>query len=303
MPRTRLGIIALLILMAGFSVFAENSPNETWLLYEQGNAAIDRHEFGEALKLFQEAVAKAGIFPEAEVGIGDVYVEEGELDLAIGQYKKAYDLRKSFYISGRQYEVLFRLADIYEKKELYKLMEDTLQLVIQDDVRFGETPTYRMRSQIAKNYAEKGIDRVLFLYGFEDTIHAQAHSRLGLFYYRTGRYSPAIDHLLYSVIYRATRMKLFLFAKDAEYDFTTLADLISRIDAAPELRQYARDAGFFRDLYYLAGATFASGFPFNAKAVWNLIAGSKAAESYAELSRRQAKKPWLEPLLEVDRKR
>jgi tetratricopeptide (TPR) repeat protein len=298
----RIGLAALLLGICVWPVLAETGQNETWLLFEQGNAAYDEREFGEALKLYQEAVAKAGIFPEAEIGIGDIYAEEGELDLAISQYKKAYDLRKSFYIPGQQYEVLFRLADIYEKKELYKLMEDSLQLVIRDDVRFNETPTYRMKSQIAKNYADKGIDRMLFLYSFEDTIFAKAHSRLGLFYYRTGRYSPAIDHLLYSIIYRTARMKAFLFGKDAEYEFTSLADLMRRIDAAPELRRYAQDVGFFRDLYYLAGATFANGYPLNGKALWNLIAGSKAADSYADLSRRQAKKPWIEPLLEVDAK-
>ena len=41
-----------------------------------------REEYGEALQQYKNAIASAGIFPEAEMAIGDVYREEGELDLA-----------------------------------------------------------------------------------------------------------------------------------------------------------------------------------------------------------------------------
>jgi tetratricopeptide (TPR) repeat protein len=292
-------LVIIACLVAAVAGAAETS-SPSWLLYEQGKAAMDREEYGEALKLFQEAVKGDGIFPEAEIGIGDVYIEEGELELAIAQYKKAYELRKSFYIPDDQYEVLYKLAGVYEKMELYKLMEEALLLIVKDDAHFAETDTYRIKTQIEKNYAEKGIDRVLYLYSFNDAFAARAHSRLGVFYYRTGRYMPSTSHLLYALVSRAARMKDFLHEKDPEYEFSTLADLVQNVEESTELRQYATETGMFSDLYYLAGSTFANGYVMSAKAIWQLISSSKSAGTYANLAARQVKKPQLEPLLKLE---
>src|SRR5690349_21638473 len=97
---TGMRAVALLIVLCAVCppVSADSAAEENWLLYERGNAAMSQGEFGTALNLFEQAVLKAGIFPEAEVQIGDVYMEEGEPDLAIAQYDKAYNERKSFII-------------------------------------------------------------------------------------------------------------------------------------------------------------------------------------------------------------
>lgn len=180
----RAGAGALIVLALVFcaQVLPADNTNKLWLLYEQGNSAASQKEYGRALQLYKSAIEAASVFPEAEAAIGDVYLEEGETVLAQKQYEKAYDLRKSFYIPEDQYAILYKLANLFELQQLYKQMEDALSTIVAADKRFQETPNQRLRGQVEKNYLEKGLERVIELYRFDESFASAAHSKLGWFY-------------------------------------------------------------------------------------------------------------------------
>jgi len=224
--------------LPGVAVFGEDKKPAAWLSFEQGNALLARKEYGQALQQYKNAISTAGIFPEAEMAIGDVYQEEGEPDLAQRQYEKAYNLRNAFYVSESKYDVLYKLANLFEEQDLFKLMEDKLTEIVADDRHFAETETLRQRTQVEKIFFERGIDRILTLYTFDDTFATNAHSDLGWFYYRTGRYSQSVSHLLYAVIYRVSELKVFQAEKDFDFQFSTLQDLLSRVRADPGAAKY-----------------------------------------------------------------
>ncbi len=254
-------------------------------------------EFGTALSLYKQAIQQAGIFPEAELAVGDVYSEEGEPDLAIAQYEKAYNQRKSFMVPDMQYAALEKMASAYESQEKYRLMEDKLTLIVQDDPRFAESDTYRLRSQIVRNFVEKGIDRVLVLYTFDSSFAAPAHAKLGWFYYRTGRYDLAVAHLLFAVVYRASEVVRYLHDRDVEYAYNTLPDLLGSIAASRDLSELADTTELYRTLYYLAAASFAAGNAQRASDLWQVLAATPVAGQYQRLSATQLRKPFVEPLL------
>lgn len=289
--------IVVVSLVSMQAVEGQGTLSRSWLLYEQGNASFARKEFGEALKLYKDAIAAAGIFPEAEMALGDVYKAEGEFDLAQSQYEKAYKINKAFYIPAARYDLLYKLAYLFEEQDLYKLMEDKLLVIIDDDKHFLETPTSQMRAQVERNYLEKGLDHVLLLYGFSDPFAVDAHSKLGWFYYRSGRYAQAISHLLYSTINRVSQLNGYLKEGDADYQFSSLQDTLSAVQKVPEMKSFAIKSDLYKDLYYLAGSTFANGYPEHAIALWKLISGFPEAGIYQGLSRKQSKKPTIEPLL------
>jgi len=292
------------LLFCGSTVFAQTSINKSdeWILYERANALAAQHEYGQALQLYKEAISASGIFPEAEIGVGDIFFEEGEFDLAKAQYEKAYSLRNGFRISEMQYEVLYKLADLYEARTMYKPMEDALLKIASDDRRFAAPESSRLRGQIEKNYFEKGLDHVLFLYQFDVAFAAEAHSRLGWFYYRSGRYSQAVQELLYALIYRTTEIDSFLHDRDVDYQFKTLADMLASVEASKSLSAYVTGSSFFRDLYYLAGSSYAGGYPNHATDIWKIVAASRLSGKYADLSARQLRRPWTEKVIGVDQK-
>lgn len=280
--------------------FAQDKQPASWLLFEQGNALVARKEYGQALQQYKSAISSAGIFPEAEMAIGDVFKEEGELELAEKQYEKAYNLRNAFYISDSKYDVLYRLADLFKDQDLFKLMEDRLNAIVADDKHFQETPNFQQRTQIERLFLEKGLDRVLTLYAFDDTFATEAHSELGWFYYRTGRYALSVSHLLYSVVYRMSELKAYMKERDVDFEYSTIQDLLTGAGGSLDTSAYLERAGLFKDLYYLAGATFTSGYPQHSMTIWKIIANSAAAGTYRDLSRRQLKAPFVEPLLGVN---
>jgi tetratricopeptide (TPR) repeat protein len=294
------GFLALLI-SAPFCcpTFADN-VNKYWLLYEQGNTAADQKEFGKALQLYKAAIEGAGIFPEAEEAIGDVYVEESELALAQKQYQKAYDLRKSFYIPDQQYDILYKLANLFEVQRKYKQMEDELTQIVNDDKHFRDTPNQRLLTQVVKNYKDNGIDRVFVLYNFDDTFAAAAHSKLGLFYYQTGRYwEQSVPHLLYAVVYRVSQVQRVLKERDVDYEYSNLSALLAAIDLDPDLKAYAISTGLFADFYYLAGSTYKT-LPLRAQDIWKSLSMVQAAGKFKDLSAGQLKKPFLEPVPSIN---
>ena len=298
MTRTaRWAVITVILMSCSAFLFAQNKPNQNWLVYEQGNAAAARKEYGLALQLYKEAVLGAGTFPEAETAIGDMYVEEGEVDLALLQYEKAYKLRNAFYIPEMQYAILYKLAHLYESQGFYKQMEDDLTSIVNDDKKFNETANSHLRTQIEKNFFDKGIDRVLVLYRYSDTFSSSAHSQLGIFYYRTGRYAQSASQLLFSTIYRMSAMEQFLGERDVDYQYTSLDAIMAEIQKNPDLLRYANDAQLFRDLYYLAGSTFALGYPERAASIWKTLSTAEIAGSYRQLALKQLKTPSTEPLL------
>ena len=292
-------ILSGILAFAAPRLFSVDPQNQIWLTFEKGNAAFASREFGRALQLYKDSISVAGIFPEAEIAIGDVYLEEGEVDLAIRQYDKAYNMRNAFYISESRFTVLLKLANLYLAQQSYGLMEQSLLSIIAEDKHFADTLTFKLRSQIEKNYLEKGLDRVFMLYVFDDQFAAPAHSLLGWYAYRSGRHTQAIDELLYSLISRTSEIVAFLHERDADFEYSSLVHLLTLVSKTSEAALFLKEIGFFKDLYYLAAATYASGYPQTASELWKVIAGYSAAGTYQDLSRKQLKTPWIEPLLSV----
>jgi tetratricopeptide (TPR) repeat protein len=268
-----------------------------WLTFEEGNAMFEKGEFGVALQRYREALAAAGTLPEAEIAIGDVYREEGELGLARQQYEKAYNHRNSLAVPAKKYDILYRIARIDEDQELFKAMEDTLLSIMIDDVNWAGKAGSRLRTQLETNYYSKGMNQVLKLYRFEASFAQEAHAKVGWYYYRSGRFTQAVSSCLYAVIYGASEIARYLRERDVEWEFSSFEALLQAVDEHKELQEYVVGVGLFSSLYYLAGSTFASGYPKSAMALWRLIASAKQAGEYAELSAKQLTKPWIEPTL------
>lgn len=274
--------------------------DEAWILYEKGHIEYAKREYGEALRLFKVALEKAGIFPEAEVAIGDVFWQSGEATLAEEQYWKAYELRNSFYIQEDKYIVLYKLAYLYRAIEKYKKMEETFLLILDDDPYYADSAKSNIRYVILDMYFETGFDHLTRLYRFTESsslMAVTAYAELGWFYYRTGRYALSITDLLFAILPVISESVNELRRYDPDYEYTSLPDFIEKAFFRDNIRRYLVESQIFENLYYLASSTYASGYPESAVALWRHIAASPYSGKYGSLSERQARAPWIEPYL------
>lgn len=288
-----------LVLISQFLPAQENPENNlpSWLLLEYGKKAYDEGEYGQALKFFMGSLEKQKSYPEAERWIGKVYEAEGEYALAERQYLKAFDLRNLLYIPEDRYSILYDLSRIFYYGGKYKKYEETLQLIVKDDSqfqdRYNELPVL-----FVKNLKEFGIDKVLNLYRVSGQFSLDAHGRLGVFYYKTGRYDKSLLHLAYASVIACSRMLEELKRKDPEFQFRTLDAAFILAAASPPLVSYFSEVGLFDVLYYLGAALFAESEPGKAADIWNIVAKRSPAASLKDKASKQLRSPYIEPLID-----
>ena len=237
----------------------------------------------------------SAVMPEAEAAIGDIYRAEGETRLAEKQYERAYNLRNALAIPAGKYDILLRWAGLYEDQEQYNAMESKLLMVVADD-RWSRGE--QLPLQVERNYVDKGLDHVLSLYRFDSVFAAAAHSRLGWFYCRTGRYPQAVRSLLNAVVIQVSDVSEFLKRKDPDMAVTGLESFLNAALRDRETRSWIETSSLFADLYYLSAAAWELGHPLRAQSVWKTLSSVKEAGKYADLSRRQLVKPFREPFLD-----
>ncbi len=122
---------------------------------------------------------------------------------------------------------------------------------------------------------------------------------LGWFYYKTGRYDLSALHLLYAIIYKVSEVNTVAVEKDPDYQFSTFESLIQYLPSHSSVDQFLSSSDVYSDLYYLAGSSFAKGYPSHAFSIWRVLSRADHAGKYIDLSSRQLKSPWLEPYLKI----
>ena len=299
----RLLILVLLILglapsgLPSQEVLAEDQP--AWILYEMGKAELeskDKKDLGEAVNIFRQAIEKAGIYPEAEVALGDIYFIEGEFVLAEKQYKKAYEFRKSFISPDEQYALLYKMAELYKNRKYYMAMEDHLLRILKDQPYFNDDDYSQFRASFQDIYVKKGLDHLFKLYRIEGAVFStKAHAELGWFYYLSGRFIPSILHSLFALNILISNAVTELRRFDPQYEYAELKIFVDRALSRSNIREYFSRSNFFRILYYLAVSNYAAGRPGHATEIWSFLVSTDHAGQYNNLARRQLRAPWIEP--------
>ncbi|MEW5815826.1 MAG: hypothetical protein AB1798_10595 [Spirochaetota bacterium] len=294
--------IALLFSPVGSEVFSEDTDEfdfPPWILLEKGKKAYHDREFGTAIRYFRTAIQKEGEFPEAEMWVGAVFEEEGEYILAEKQYLKALEIKKLLYIPEDEYTILYKLTEIYRNSNQYKKMEDTLiSLLSKDEIVSGDAYA-SLRLAYVRTLKEKGLNKLVELYRHNNVKTQDAHSQLGIFYYRTGRYGNATLNLLFTVLTVFSVCIDELRKFDPDYTFSNTEDFLEISLKEPRLKEFIEVGGFFKNLYYLGSSLSAEGELLSARYLWRIVATYATAAFWKDRAQRQMKAPFVEPLIEV----
>jgi hypothetical protein len=333
---------------------------DSWVLYEKGLYLVEQGEWGEALHSFKLAIAKrgeesnkaqakldndiktntataqpgpTGIFPEAEMAIGDV-LKHSEPELAQQQYAQALQHAGFFYVKEDVYRLLYRQVDLFKNyfhPPLYNEMKERLFVILKEGYTLlpkGLDPYYqsqfvRFEETYLKTFIQKGLNKLLFLYRLDRQEMLLAHGELANLYYREGGENlvPAIKHYLFCITILLTEGIEELLESDYTFQFTDLASFFKRVENLDSFQNYFQKEALFKYLYRLAATTYAAsqltrpsgGSPLRgwdaamqklaeqrAKEVWQWLTELKTAGKYAELAKLQLQIPWIEPAFTTD---
>jgi tetratricopeptide (TPR) repeat protein len=245
-------------------------------------------------------------YPEADYWLGETYRAEGELALALRQYERALNQRSLFENPGFDLEILYKIIDIHRILQNYQEMEKQAKEIIEGtgasgiprDSFWGGNSSNQIRAAMARILDNEGVNRFLTLYRHNNTATEKAHRLLGFFYYASSRYSPAVEHLMFAFLIQNSVLIEEVIRREFDFTFTNLENLMGYVRSRPELQAFLEETEYYRTMYYLASALYATGKNIPSGQLWSFLARSGNTGEWGERARRNPS-PYVERAIEM----
>jgi tetratricopeptide (TPR) repeat protein len=267
---------------------------------------LPKESFKNSAKAALEALGSLKNYPEAEYWIGESYRAEGELELALIQFQKAYDQRELFEKTGFDIELLYKIANIRKVKQEYVKMEQALHLILANDsLWMAESNGGKIneksftRTAMSRTMGNEGAGRFLTLYRYDNTQVESAHRLLGLYYYATGRHSLAEDHLMFAFLIQNSVIIKEVIRHEYDFTFDSLENLAPKIARYPLLEEYLEIVDYYKTTYYLGSSLYASGKTVPARSLWSFLATHAPEGEWQNRAIQQLRQPRVERAVEM----
>lgn len=238
------------------------------------------------------------LYPEAEFWIGEVYRVEGEIKIALKQYERALSQQLAIENNGFTTLIRYKIAEMHYLLKDYLNYEKVLINILSSDTLWSADAHSQsfIRTAMFKTLTEDGINRFLVLYRYDLTDVEQAHRKLGFYYYTTGRYDKAVEHLTYAFLIQNTLLIKEIQRREYGYIFSDYTQLLRNLNRYVDLEPFINDVDYYKTNYYLAAALFAVGQRSTAFSLWTILSKYDQAEEWQKRSQTQLKKPFIEPI-------
>ncbi|MCA1950146.1 MAG: hypothetical protein LDL24_06225 [Treponema sp.] len=238
------------------------------------------------------------IYPEVEFWIGEVYRIEGELKIALKQYERSLSQQLSVENNGFTTVIRYKIAEMHYLLKDYLNYEKVLINILSSDTLWSADTRSQsfIRTAMFKTLTEDGINRFLVLYRYDLTDVEPAHRKLGFYYYTTGRYDKAVEHLTYAFLIQNTLLIKEIQRREYGYIFSDYTQLLRNLNRYVDLEPFIVDIDYYKTNYYLAAALFAVGQRSTAFSLWTILSKYEQAEEWQKRSQTQLKKPYIEPI-------
>ena len=258
---------------------------------------IPRESFRGSVSQTLNGFERVRAYPEAEFWLGETFMAEGELGLALRQYELAWSNRALLAVPDFEIEILYRIVDIHRIRMNYQEMERRAREIV-DGVRISGAPRDELwagnppgaqnllRIAMARLLETEGINRFLLLYRHDNIATERAHRQLGFFYSATSRFNTAADHLKFAFLIQNTIIINEIIRREHDFTFDTLEDLMTRIRPGSELASFMEQTEYFRTAFYLSSSLHAAGQSRPALELWTFLSGSDIAGEWGNHARR-----------------
>lgn len=245
-------LLVFLLLGGVVAVPAQESDNSlpAWLLLEEGHRRFDDGEFGAALRSYRSALAEAGVFPEAELGMARVYAAQADDLLAKRYYRTTLEQEGQLEVAELAYQARLELAELYRRGREPEQYEEVLLEIVAEDRMFSAPEEETTRRQMREVLLSEGLDRLLVLYRLEELFSLEAHQRLAAHFLEGGR-DIALDHAMFAVVKILSEAIAAYRERYFDYEYEELLDFLARLEREPRIQNYLSQAGLYRSLYDL----------------------------------------------------
>jgi len=256
-------------------------------------------------------------YPEAEYWIGEVYRVEGELSLALSQYRRAYAMRGNLEDPKFRVTLQYKIAGLLRTRIEYTEMEKTLLDIINEfdtlwinanlaqtnaasgsNVPYAQASSSFARTAMTRTLANDGVNRFMELYRYNNGTVEQAHRLLGLFHVSLGHES-AQQHLMFAFLIQNTIIIEEIKQRQYNYAFISLAELMREVNRNSLLLSYIDEVEYFKTAYYFAASLYRGNYVSAARNIWEFLASQPQAGQWQSRAASQLRNPRTEPLSEL----
>jgi tetratricopeptide (TPR) repeat protein len=268
---------------------------------------IPRETFKNSVSAALAALQTLKDYPEAELWIGETYLVEGELPLALSQFQRALTMRNLMENPGYATELLYKIAAIRRVRQEYNEMERVLLSIVNSDTLWmgnaSESGTQAgnvfVRQAMARTLERDGINRFITLYRYSNDESEQAHRLLGFYYYVSGRHTGAQEHLMFAFLIQNTIIIDELIRQRYDFAFTSLEALAAEMQRNRLLLEYLNKIEYYKTAYYLGASLHATGKTDAAREIWAFLSAQDSAGEWQVRSRAQRRSPYIERAVEM----
>ncbi len=295
----RILLLVSALSLFSFSVIAQDSEKAEpeWLVLERGKVAFEEGEFGDALLLFRSILSGDSLMPEAHYWVGRVFEEEGELGLAEKEYTTALDYRHQLYVLQQEISIRERLARLYKLKQEFPRFETELLAILNIDKEYDTPENMTMQAAMLRVLSDQGLEQVFKLYRLDRGAYFLSHAELGLFYYRTGRYSDASVHLMTAGLTVLTRSLEYLHNSAPFTEFTTPGEVLEGALALEKSAEFLNQTHAAALFYYLGAAMYAQGEIASFREIMTLVRDVFTETQWRNRAISQLADPYIEPVI------
>jgi tetratricopeptide (TPR) repeat protein len=248
---------------------------------------VGRAELRNSARAALEYLDRLKSYPEADYWIGETYRLMGENKIALRQFNEALAAGDRLENPAFTVAIRYKIADIERISQRYGEMERQLLMILERDTLWAQDGGSFVREAMSRTLKNSGINRFLQMYRHKNAETEQAHRLLGLYFYDSGQYANALPHLVFAFLIQSTTIIDEIIAKQFDFRFTNLEDMMQAIARRAEIQDYIREIDFYKTAYHLAGALYALGDTVPARELWTFVSSRGEAGEWRERARSQ----------------
>jgi tetratricopeptide (TPR) repeat protein len=255
---------------------------------------VGREAMGNSANRALEYLDKLKNYPEADYWIGETYRLNGENEIALRQFGEA--LANSGLMENPAFavEIRYKIAAIERLRLHYNDMERQLFAILEDDVLWMQDEGGFVREAMNRTIESSGVNRFLSMYRYKNNDSCRAHRILGEYFYVSGRHDKALPHLIFAFLIQSTTIIDEIAAKQFDFSFTSLENLSLAYQRRADIKDYIKETDYYKTIYYLAAALYATGKENPARELWVFLDGNDEAGEWRGRARGQLRSPFIE---------
>jgi tetratricopeptide (TPR) repeat protein len=204
---------------------ANGLDEPAWVYKGQGDRFFIQGELGKAIVAYKKALIKKTPYPEINLQLARIYMQEGLYDLAFSYILIAETEKDQLQIPDLLYEVKYTKAEILQRQN--KNAETVYREIIESD----ENWKFYIKEPYQNTILGKVVQNTE-----EQAKYGRAHFELGRMKYNNGNYENALRFLEMAVLYRYKSEAAMRYLIDSYRKLGNLAGMERAINAYKQMK-------------------------------------------------------------------